>query len=68
MPELIRLDHRVLDGRYHVYTSPDLKGLHVAADTKAEAQRKAITVLHAIAAELGASAPVVEFREEPIAA
>lgn len=60
-PTRVRLVHKVLDGRFHVYTSPDLRGLHVAADTQAEAQRKAMSVVHAIAQELGQPAPVVEF-------
>lgn len=60
--------HKVLDGRFHVYTSPDMRGLHVAADTQAEAQRQAMSVVHAIAEELGQPAPVVEFLEPADAA
>ena len=68
MPTRIRLVHKVLAGQFHVYTSPDLKGLHVAADTQPEAQRKAISVVHAIAQELGVPAPVVVFDEKAAAA
>lgn len=63
LPKRVRLIHKLLDGRFHVYTSPDLKGLHVAADSHAEAQRKALAVVHAIALELGHPAPVVTFGE-----
>ena len=63
MPDHVRLVHKVLEGRYHVYTSPDVKGLHVTADTQAEAQRSAISMLHLIAKELGIPAPVAEFTE-----
>ena len=62
MPSTIRLVHKLL-GDFHVYTSPDVNGLHVAADNHAEAQRKAIAVVHAIALELGESPPVVRFIE-----
>ena len=62
MPSTIRLVHKLL-GSFHVYTSPDVSGLHVAADTHADAQRKAIAVVHAIAIELGEEPPVVRFVE-----
>lgn len=62
MPNRIRLVHKMLDG-FHVFTSPDLKGLHVSAKSEAGAQREVILVVHAIAEELGAEPPVVTFAE-----
>ena len=58
----VQLVHKRL-GHQHVYTSPELRGLHVAADSHADAQRKVIAVVHAIAAELGEDPPVVHFVE-----
>jgi hypothetical protein len=60
VPTHVRLVHKVLDG-YHVFTSPDLKGLHVSAPTEAAAQLEAVKVLHVIAQELGAEPPVATF-------
>lgn len=60
MLERVHLVHKLLD-RYHVFTSPEIRGLHVTADTEADAQRAAIEVVHAIAEEVGMPAPVVEF-------
>ena len=62
MPSRVQLVHKLM-GRFHVYTSPDVKGLHVSADSHADAQRKAIAVVHAIAEELGQEPPVVAFVE-----
>lgn len=42
----IRLDHKTtLDGRYHVITSPDVKGLYVTGADRAEALRELDQVL-----------------------
>ena len=41
----IRFEHRLLDGRHHVITSPDLKGFHVSADSREQAEREALAVL-----------------------
>lgn len=41
----IRFEHRLLDGRFHVITSPDLKGFHVTGDSQEEAEREALAVL-----------------------
>ena len=62
MPTHVRLFHRLI-GVEHVYTSPDLKGLHVSADTQADAQREAVIVLHRIADHQGKVRPTVEFTE-----
>lgn len=56
-----RLVYKVLGGRFHVYTSPDVKGLHASAETKAGAQREAIAILDLIAPHEGAEHTVVEF-------
>lgn len=62
MPTRVRLVHKtVLDGRYHVFTSPDVKGLHATSDTMAGAQREAIAILDLLAKEEGVARPVVEF-------
>ncbi len=61
MPAHVRLEHKVVEGRYHVYTSPDVRGLHVGADTAAAGQREAISVLDAIADHFGQPHPTVEF-------
>lgn len=66
MPTRVRLVYKTLnDGRYHVYTSPDVKGLHVAMDTKADAQREVIAVIDAIAKRRGWEKPEVVFPAEP---
>ena len=64
LAERIRLEHKMLEGRYHVYTSPDVKGFHVSSDTLAGAQREAIAVLDAIARHQGVGPPAVEFSEQ----
>ena len=62
MPTVVRLVHKtLLAGRYHVYTSPDVKGLHVSMETKPEAQRE---VLDAIAKLHGWAKPDVTFEDE----
>ena len=66
MNEHIRLEHRVeMGGRYHAYTSPDLKGFYVTGETNASAQREAIKVLDLIASERGAETPEIEFVKPP---
>lgn len=45
----------LLDGRYHVFTSPDVRGLHISMNT---AHREAISVLDEIAREEGSQSPV----------
>lgn len=67
MPSLVRLEHKVLDG-FHVYTSPDVQGLHASSETMAGAQREAIAVLDLIAAHRGWEKPVVEFKEPKLQA
>lgn len=65
MPTHFRLVHRTLgDGRFHVYTSPDLKGLHVTGDTRDEARQEAVVVLGLIAARRGWPKPIVSFEGE----
>lgn len=66
MPTHVRLVHKTL-GTEHVYTSPDIQGFHVSADTKADAQREAMIVLHAIADDFGEVRPTVEFEEAELA-
>lgn len=67
MPTHVRLvHHTLLDGRFHVYTSPDIKGLHVTADTMPDAQREAISVVDVIAEMNGWDKPVVSFSEEVV--
>lgn len=39
-----RFEHRIVAG-YHVITSPDLKGFHVSAKTRAEAEARVAPVL-----------------------
>lgn len=66
MPPFVRLVHKtLLDGRYHVYTSPDVKGLHASSQTMAGAQREAIALLDVFAAQERAERPVVSFVDEP---
>lgn len=65
MPPFVRLVHRtLLEGRFHVYTSPDVKGLHASSETMAGAQREAIAILDIFAAEEGSDRPVVSFEDE----
>lgn len=64
MPPVVRLVHTMLlDQRYHVYTSPDVRGLHASSDTMAGAQREAIALLDVMAAHEGAERPVVTFED-----
>lgn len=45
----IRLEHKtLLNGRYHVITSPDMKGLHVSGPTQEEAERRALSILETL--------------------
>jgi hypothetical protein len=60
MPDRVRLVHRIV-GSYHVFTSPDVNGLHVSAASEADAQRAVIAMLDAIAARFGAARPAVDF-------
>ena len=65
MPPFVRLVHKtLLDGRYHVYTSPDVQGFHVAMETIAEAKRAAITLLDRIAEIDGAAKPDFAFIDD----
>lgn len=65
MPTHVRLVHKtVLDGRYHVYTSPDLKGFNATAETLARAQRAAIAILDFLSKREGVAPPSFEFLEE----
>lgn len=65
MPTHVRLVHHTLgEGRFHVYTSPDIKGLHVTADTMADAQREAIIVVDMVAEMRGWDKPTVSFMGE----
>lgn len=67
MPDRVRLVHKtLLDGRYHVFTSPDVRGLHISMNTLAAAQREAIAVLDQIARDDGSDSPVVDFIFEPV--
>lgn len=67
MPVSVRLVHTtLLDGRFHVYTSPDVQGLHASSETKAGAQRQAIAILDLFAKHQGAERPVVDFVEAPL--
>jgi hypothetical protein len=62
MPTNVRLVHKtLLGGRYHVYTSPDVQGLHATSESMAGAQREAIALLDLLAKHEGAERPVVEF-------
>ena len=62
MPTYVRLVHKtLLGGRYHVYTSPDVQGLHATSESRAGAQREAIALLDLFAQREGAERPVVEF-------
>ena len=64
----IRLVHKTLEnGRFHVFTSPDMKGLHISRETLAEAQREAIAVVDAIVSRKGLEKPVIEFVERAAA-
>lgn len=65
MPTHVRLVHKtLLDGRYHVYTSPDVQGFNATGETLAEAQRAAVEILDYLAEREGASRPSYEFAEE----
>lgn len=71
MPTHVRLVHKtLLGGRFHVYTSPDVKGLHASSETQAEAQRVAMKALDYIVSRKGWELPTVAFEEEaaPLAA
>ena len=58
MPSFVRLVHStILDGRYHVYTSPDVQGFNVSSETIAAAKREAIAVLDKLAEIEGAPKP-----------
>ena len=65
MPPFVRLVHKtLLDGRYHVYTSPDVQGFHVAMDTIADAKREAIAVLDKLAELDGVEKPDFTFIDD----
>ncbi|WP_375459096.1 hypothetical protein [uncultured Enterovirga sp.] len=65
MLPLVRLIHKtLLDGRYHVFTSPDVQGLHVAMETLAAAKREAISVLDKMAELEGVPKPDFTFVDE----
>lgn len=65
MPPFVRLVHKtLLDGRYHVYTSPDVQGFHVAMETIAAAKREAIAVLDLLAEMDGVQKPDFAFVED----
>lgn len=67
IPPIVRLVHKtLLDGRYHVYTSPDVQGLHATSQTLAGAQREAIAILDIFAAHDGYDRPVVRFMESEL--
>lgn len=64
-PRHVRLVHKtLLDERFHVYTSPDVQGLHASAETKAGAQRAAIAIADLFAERDGQERPVVTFIED----
>ena len=64
MSQLVRLVHKtLLDGRFHVYTSPDVQGLHASSETMADAQRAAIAILDLFAERDGTERPVIAFME-----
>jgi hypothetical protein len=64
VPSRVRLVHKtLLDGRFHVFTSPDVVGLHASDETEAGAQRQAIAILDLLATRDGVSPPVVTFLE-----
>lgn len=66
MPPVVRLVHKtLLDGRFHVFTSPDVKGFHVAMETLGAAKREAIAVLDKLAELDGAAKPDFVFVDEP---
>lgn len=67
VPGRVRLVHRLV-GDQHVFTSPDVKGLHVSADTEAEAQRAVVAMIDAIADEFGQPHPAFSFIETAEAA
>jgi len=47
----IRLEHQsLLDGRYHVITSPDVPGLYVTGESRNEAMQELVQVLPRIQA------------------
>ena len=63
----IRLEYKtILDGRYHVFTSPDLKGLYVTGETLEDAEREAYAMIALIRKQRGSSAvpTAIEFAEE----
>ncbi|MDB5510942.1 MAG: hypothetical protein JWR08_425 [Enterovirga sp.] len=60
MPSRIRLEHKTLGERFHVFTSPDLSGFHVSGENYAETQREAIAVVDRIAAMHGDSKPIID--------
>lgn len=65
MPTVVRLVHKtLLDGRYHVYTSPDVQGFHVAMETIADAKREAIAVLDKLAELDGVPKPDFVFVDD----
>lgn len=65
MPPVVRLVHKaLLEGRYHVFTSPDVQGFHVAMETLASAKREAIAVLDKLAELEGAPKPDFTFVDE----
>lgn len=62
MPPIVRLVHKtLLEGRYHVFTSPDVQGFHVAMETLAAAKREAIAVLEKLAELEGVAKPDFTF-------
>ena len=64
MPTRVRLVHRFLADRYHVYTSPDVRGFHVAMDTKAAAKWAAVELLGKLAELDGTTKPDFTFEDE----
>ena len=69
MPPLVRLVHKtLLDGRYHVYTSPDVQGFHVAMESSGEAKRAAISLLDMLADIDGVAKPDFVFLDSAHAA
>ena len=63
----IRFEHKTtLYGRYHLFTSPDIKGFYVTGETLEEAEREAYAMISLIRKEQGLSAvpTAIEFAEE----
>ena len=59
MAKTVRLDYKTLgQGRFHVFTSPDIKGLHVSAESRGEAERDVSAVVAMIMRERGSMEPV----------